>query len=146
MIKNLTDRALVDLLRRNARLSISDLARQLGVSRTTAQQRLRRLEDSGVIRGYTALLGDEYREAAIRAHVNLAIEPRANARVVASLEQLPEVETLYSVSGKVDLIALVSCQSAADLDRCLDNIAAIAGVLSTETSVILSTRLERGRS
>lgn len=124
-------------------MSISDLARQMGVSRTTAQQRLRKLEESAVITGYTVQLGDEYRGSLIQAHTNLVIKPKETAQVTAALEKLPQIETLYTVSGKIDLIALIRCRSAALLDECLDEIAAIPGILSTDTAIVLRTKFER---
>ena len=69
------DHKLLALLQQDARQSVSDLARRLGVSRTTAQQRLHRLEEGGVIRGYTVVLGDEYRESRILAHASIVTKP-----------------------------------------------------------------------
>ncbi|MDA9009579.1 Lrp/AsnC family transcriptional regulator, partial [Alphaproteobacteria bacterium] len=69
-----TDQKLIDLLQANARLPVSDLARKLGVSRTTVQARLDRLEDSGVIKGYTLRLADEKLQNKIRALVTIKVE------------------------------------------------------------------------
>ena len=71
------DLSLINLLKVNARASVSELARQLGVSRTTAQDRLTRLEEKGVITGYTVRLSAETSEAGVSAYVMISFEPRS---------------------------------------------------------------------
>jgi DNA-binding Lrp family transcriptional regulator len=63
--------------------------------------------------------------------------------VALVLQKFPQVEALYSVSGKFDLIAMVRTVSAQDMDRMLDQVGAVAGVTGTESAVILSTKLDR---
>ncbi len=140
---NEKDKPLLSLLRRNARMSITDLSRRLGVSRTTVQQRLSRLEESGAISGYTLRLGPSLVQSGIQAHANLRTEPRSNQEIVRALEKIPAIDTLYTVSGKIDLIAIIQVDSAMELDRTLDRISAIAGIISTETAVILNTKFNR---
>lgn len=140
---NPKDRDLVSILKKNARMSVSELARRLKVSRTTVQQRLTRLEENGDISGYTVKLGDSARKARIQAHVNIIIEPNASKKVVSAMEEIPSIEMLYTVSGKIDLIAIINSDSAADLDRILDKISAILGILSTETAIVLTTKFNR---
>ena len=140
---NPKDEKLLDTLKNNARLSISELARQLGVSRTTAQQRLQRLETTGVITGYALRLGNEYLDNSIHAHVNLQIESVHSSKIIALLKDNPRIETLYTVSGKIDFIAIVTAPSASALDKTLDEISLLKGVKSTETAIILSTKIDR---
>ena len=140
---NPKDEKLLDTLKNNARLSISELARQLGVSRTTAQQRLQRLETTGVITGYALRLGNEYLDNSIHAHVNLQVEPVHSSKIIALLKDNPRIETLYTVSGKIDFIAIVTAPSASALDKTLDEISLLKGVKSTETAIILSTKIDR---
>lgn len=140
---NPKDEKLLEALKNNARLSISELARQLGISRTTAQQRLQRLETTDVITGYALRLGKQYLDNAIHAHVNLVVEPIHSADIIAALKTNPRVETLYTVSGKIDLIAIVTAPSASALDKTLDEIGLLKGIKSTETAIILSTKIDR---
>ena len=140
---NEKDKQLIDALKPDARQSISELARKLNVSRTAVQQRLNRLEKSGVIAGYTLKLGDSYRENLIHAHINLVVTPSAAKLVADALERIPVIETLYSVSGKIDMIAIVTARNAGELDHYLDQISAIPGIQSTETAIILTTRISR---
>ncbi len=140
---NAKDEKLLEALKNNARISISELARQLGVSRTTAQQRLQRLEKSGIIAGYALRLGNEYLDNSLHAHVNLKVEPVHSSTIINVLKDNPRIETLYTVSGKIDLIAIITAPSASALDETLDEISLLKGIKSTETAIILSTKKGR---
>lgn len=137
------DKQLLGLLKLNARESVASLARKLGVSRTTVQDRLRRLEVSKVIDGYYVRLAEEVSTASIRAFVTLEVEPRRTQEVTRALVKLPAVSALYTVSGKFDLVVLLAAENADELDRLLDRIGEVEGVTGTESAIILSTKLER---
>ncbi len=137
------DHELIALLRTSARMPVSELARRLGVSRTTIQDRLRRLETSGVIAGYSVRLAEEGETDGILAHVELSVEPRKNPQVVRELMRMPQVETLHTVSGKFDLIARIRALTTDQIDKVLDAIGIIEGVTRTESAIILSTKLDR---
>jgi DNA-binding Lrp family transcriptional regulator len=137
------DNDLLSLLRLNAREPVAVLARKLGVSRTTVQDRLRRLEESGVIAGYGVRLGTPGAKPGISAFVTVYVEPRQAAEVAKAMAAVPQVETLYTVSGKFDLMAKVEATSSEDMDKLLDRFSAIRGVTDIETAVILSTKLDR---
>ncbi len=140
---NQTDRRLIAALQRNARKTVSDLARELDLSRTTVQKRLGQLEASGVIAGYRLKLGDSYREGTLQAYVSLVVEPRLSQRVADALERMPEVESLFTVSGKIDLVAIMRVDSPALLDATLDRIGAIDGVRDTDSAIVLATKFDR---
>lgn len=144
-IMNLTakDDELIALLRVDAREPVASLARKLGLSRTTVQDRLRRLVQSGVIAGYSVKLAREIDRGGIRAYVTISVEPRRQIDVAKAVSRLPQVETLHTVSGKFDLIAQAKTASAEDMDRLIDQVGLIAGVTQIETAVILSTKLDR---
>lgn len=137
------DRALLNLLRENARASTADLARKLGVSRTTVQSRLERLEKRGVIAGYSVRLSPDYEKNLVRAHILVTALPKVSAAVEAVLKRIPEVRTLHSVSGNFDMIVVVEAPSVRDLDMLIDRIGALEGVERTLSSIILSTRIDR---
>ena len=137
------DAELIALLRLNAREPVASLARKLGVSRSTVQDRLARLEASGAVKGYGVRLAEEVREGGICAWVTLEVEPRKAPDVVRALTRLAAVETLHTVSGKFDYVALVRTATAEGMDRFLDHVGLIPGVTGTESAVILSTKLDR---
>lgn len=137
------DLALLSQLRTDARASTAVLARRLGVARTTVVSRLARLERQGVVLGYTVRLAPDTEHPAVMAHVGITVEPRRGQEVVLTLQALPELRQLYSVSGGFDYIAVLSAESTARLDRLLDAIGSIAGVTRTHTSVVLAVRVDR---
>ncbi|RIX99704.1 Lrp/AsnC family transcriptional regulator [Aureimonas flava] len=137
------DRQLIALLGENARVPVATLAKRLGVSRTTAQARLERLERLGVITGYGVRLSEAYVSGLVRAHVLVTIAPKSLAQVTAAIGRVEAVTALHSVSGAFDLIAMVASPSIAELDRRIDEIGSIDGVERTQSSIILSTRIAR---
>lgn len=137
------DQQLLLRLRQNARASISDLARALGLSRSTVQNRIARLEASGVIRGYSVELGGEFSASQVEAHVSIKVYQKLTARTNTALEQISQVSQLYSVSGEYDLIAIVQAQSLEELSAVLDRIGNLEGVERTNSAVVLETRFRR---
>lgn len=137
------DRELLALLSENARMPVATIARRLGLSRTTVQARMERLERDGVIAGYALKLSEAYLSGLVRAHVLVTIAPKSLATVSSELGAIREVTTLHSVSGTFDLIAIIAAPSIAELDRLIDRIGEIKGVERTLSSIILSTRISR---
>ena len=137
------DVELIALLKADAREPVASLARKLGVSRTTVQDRLRRLEETGVIAAYSIRLSREVDQGSMRAFVTLAVEPRRQIEVARVLARFPQIETLHTLSGKFDLIAEVKTSSSEAMDRLIDDIGQLPGITRIETSVILSTKLDR---
>ena len=137
------DEELIALLKLNARESVASLARRLGLSRTTVQDRLKRLEEQKVIEGYSVKLSDETNRGGISAYVSLEVEPRRSLDVTSALTAIAQIEALYTVSGKYDILALVTARSTDDIDRLLDEIGQIGGVTRTESAIVLSTKLDR---
>ncbi|WP_225763560.1 Lrp/AsnC family transcriptional regulator [Stenotrophomonas sp. Marseille-Q4652] len=138
-----SDEQLLSLLREDARASTAQIARRLGLSRTTVQSRIDRLEQQGVIRGYTVRTHEDYEHGAIRAHIMITVLPKKMTSVVMALREIPEVRELHSVSGEYDLIALGVVRAVNDMDVLTDAIGAIEGVERTTSSIILSTKFER---
>jgi DNA-binding Lrp family transcriptional regulator len=138
-----TDRELLSRLRENARAPTAALARQLGLSRTTIQSRIARLERSGAITGYTVRTSDELERGMIRALVMITLGPKQAAAVEAAVRRMPDVRALHSVSGAFDMIAEAATPSISEMDALIDRIGALDGVERTTSSVILSTKIDR---
>ncbi len=137
------DKAVLNLLRENARATTTELAGKLGLSRSTVQKRLERLEDTGVIEGYTVQLSSAYMDQEIKAHVSITVEPRMTNEIIAAMSKMQGMRSIYSVSGPYDLICEIAALSVRELDAIIDDVIDIAGVERTVSSVILSTRLKR---
>lgn len=137
------DQALLALLREHARTPVAELARRLGVSRTTAQSRLEKLERQGVIAGYSVRLRDDVEHGHIRAHILVTVRPKQMVAVTNTLRAMEQVRALHSVSGPHDLIAIGMAPTVGEMDELTDRIGAIDGVERTTSSIILSTKFER---
>ncbi|WP_282607217.1 Lrp/AsnC family transcriptional regulator [Pelagibius sp. Alg239-R121] len=137
------DLKLLELLKNNAREPTSSIARKLGVSRSTIQSRIERLERSGIINGYTLRMSDEYERSRIKAHVMISVAPKLSSRVAHSLQAVTELTALYAVSGPYDLIAVLSSETTERIDALLDEIGALPGIRKTTSSIILSTKFSR---
>jgi DNA-binding Lrp family transcriptional regulator len=138
------DEKLISLLRGNARLPAALLARQLDLSRSAVQERLRRLERDGIILGYTVMLADEAAPAATYAAlVMVDLDPKLHDRAIAALRGLPDVRRCHTVSGEHDLVIEVTASSAEALDAVLTRIGQLPGVAHTTSSILLSTKFDR---
>lgn len=137
------DRQLIGALKQNGRIPISDLARKLGIARTTAQKRLNQLEARGVIQGYTVKLADENLAGLFQAYINLVVEPHASTGVAHALEKIEQVEALFTVSGKIDFVAIVRVSSPSELDTVLDRICSLSGVKDTRSALVLASKFDR---
>ena len=138
-----TDRTLIAALAENARTPVADLARRLGLARSTVQARIDRLVAQGAIAGFTIRRGAALAPP-LRATVLIGIEPRSGPEVLARLRAMPAVEAAHTTSGRVDLIVQLVADSTAALDATLDRIAEARGVRSSESLIHLSTKIARG--
>ncbi len=139
-----TDRQLDDLDRRllavlavEARATMADLGRSVGLSRTAVLARVQRLERDGVIRGYHADVELPGVAAAHRARVGVVIRTPDVAGYVRRLAALPGVAEVETVTGEYDLIMLLAAPSAAELDVVLDQISGWRETIRTTTWVVL---------
>jgi len=137
------DRELIALLHHNAREPVASLARKLSISRTTVQDRLKRLEVNGVIAGYTLRVTAPQAAAETKAFVLIAVDTKADDRVAAALKKLPAVQQLHTISGAYDLCAMISAASHQEMDRWLDRIRDLPGVEKTLSNIVLTTKLDR---
>lgn len=134
-----TDRKLVGFLRNDARASVASLAKALGVSRGTVQNRMARLAANGTIVGYTVRLKPDIEEQRIRAFMTVAVEGNQLDAVTRALRGEPAVTALYSTNGRWDIVAELRADSLESFDRVLARIRLIEGISQTETSLLLST-------
>lgn len=137
------DKQILSLLLDNARLPLSTIAKRVSIARTTAIARIGGMEKRGVIAGYGVRLNPELYQPPVRAYIGIAVDPHDAANLVAMLQKIPQVETLCAVSGTVDYMLTLRCESTGELDRLLDQIGTAAGVRQTATSIILSKRIDR---
>jgi DNA-binding Lrp family transcriptional regulator len=134
-----TDHQLLSLLRQDARLSIADLSHKLGVSRGTVTNRITKLEDQGVIVGYTVRVRPDVQKSDIKAWMSIAVEGNQTRAVIASLLGEPNVATLHDTNGRWDLLAELRAENLQELGKTLERIRLVKGISNTETSIHLET-------
>lgn len=134
-----TDQRLIALLRQDARASVATLAARLKVSRGTVTNRITRLEDIGVIVGYTVRLRPDVQPNDIRAWMAIEIDGNTMRAVMAALLGEPGVATLHDTNGRWDLLAELRAANLAELSAVLERIRLIKGIRNTETSLHLQT-------
>lgn len=137
------DRKLIELLKVNARLPIVKLAQAMGCARSTAQLRLKALEDAGVITGYTVDVQAPSTSPRIQAMVLISTVSESSPTVVKSLTRRHEIHKIFSVSGRYDLCAMLTTESTEELDTLIDRIRGVKGVSDTFSTILLSNKLNR---
>ncbi len=137
-----TDAQIVRLLAADGRLSFTDLGRETGLSTSAVHQRVRRLEQRGVLRGYQASVDHESLGLAITAFVSIKpIDVSAPDDAPELLSELGEIEACHSVAGDESFILKVRVADPGALESLLQDIRAAAQV-RTRTTVVLSTPWE----
>lgn len=133
------DQRLISELRANARASVATLAHRLKVSRGTVTNRLKRLEDRGIIVGYTVRLRPDAEPNDIRAWMSIAVEGNKTRLVINTLLGEPGVASLHDTNGEWDLLAELRAGNLTELSTVLERIRLIRGIRGTETSIHLAT-------
>ena len=132
------DRALISAVSKDARISLTDLAETINVSRSTAHTRLQRLRDTNVITSFTATVDPHALGLGVAALVFIDIEQHDWRTLRAELAAIPGVEYLAMCAGRFDLMLIARAESIPALrDVLLEQIQRIAGVRSTESVIIL---------
>jgi DNA-binding Lrp family transcriptional regulator len=137
------DRRLLALLRKDARMPIARLSKALGVSRATVYGRIQKLEQAGVIEGFTIRINPEIDRRQIRAHVLIKVVGKLARATEKQLRAIPQIVALHAISGVYDLIAMLEAASAAELNELIDRIGELPGVEMTTSSILLATKWSR---
>ena len=140
-----TDRRLLAVLLEDARISQRGLAQRIGVAQGTITNRLRRLEELGVIKGYTVLLEPESIGWTMTVITGLRIEKGSMINVQQNIAADPRVFAVYDVTGDYDSMVLARVQSRKDLDDLTKTVFTLEGVQRSFTQVVLNTVKEDGR-
>ena len=136
------DRRIVDLLRADGRMSYTDLGKAMGLSTSAVHQRVRRLEERGVIRSYAAVVNYESLGLPLTAFISVTpLDPAAPDDIPERLRPITEIEACHSVAGDENYILKVRVATPGELEDLLARIRTVANVAS-RTTVVLSTPWE----
>jgi len=134
------DQKLLAALKRDGRASLSELAADLKVTRTTVRSRMARLAQSGDIAGYTVLTRSDIAASPVRGLMMLGIEGRGTEKIIQRLVGMAQVSAVHTTNGTWDLIVEIGTTTLEDLDDVLFAIRRLEGVTRSETNLLLSTR------
>ncbi|MYM19319.1 winged helix-turn-helix transcriptional regulator [Brevibacterium sp. 5221] len=133
------DRRVISLLRADSRTPIAELARQVGVNRSTVTGRIEKLVAEGVIEAFTIRLANDVDRDAIRGVAMVSIAPNRGRDAVRAIRGYPEVEQLHSTIGEWDLVVHLRAISLSEFDTVLERIRAVPGVVDTRTSLLFNS-------
>ena len=131
-----TGEKLLGLLQENARLSYSELGRQVGLSTTAVIERIRRLEDAGLITGYKVELDREKLGLSVLAFVRLQAKPERYAPVLALVETLPAVLECHHVTGEESFVLKIVVKTVGELEPLIEQLSRFG---PTSTSIVMSS-------
>jgi len=137
------DRRIIAALQHTARDSTTRIAATLGVARTTVHERISRMEERGVIAGYSVTLRQAEDTPKVQVIVLLEVQQKETTRIIKRLEAYPEVKLCLSINGEFALLLSAEAPRIEDLDILVDDLAKIPGVLRTNTSVVFGRRIDR---
>lgn len=135
------DAEIIGRLTRNARAGVVELASALGVARNTVQARLKRLEETGVLRGFRPDVDLEAIGVSVQAFVDVELDQRRMAYVVKAISEIPEVLEIITQAGREDLRVRVGAVTHAELQEVVVRIIDTDGVRHTTSTLAISTPL-----
>ena len=135
------DKKILMLLEQNARMPVKDIARQVALTSPAVSSRIRRLEEQGVIAGYTAPLRDPQRQSSVDALISVSIAPADRDEFLTLARADAQVRQCFHVTGSHSFIVKVSCEGMQQLEQLITRFQRMG---PTSTQIILSTPVERG--
>ncbi len=141
-----TDRAILELLQDNCKQPLAAIGEKVGLSAPAVVERIHKLEEAGVVLGYTALLDPRRLGRDVTAFIGLTTDrPGAIDRVETEVAAMDEVLECHHVTGGYTLMLKVKTRNTESLEQLIDSVRGVEGVARTETMVVLSTHTERTR-
>lgn len=138
---NQLDASIVALLKRNARMSVTQMSHELGVSRVTIDSHIKKMETSGVITGYTVTLGAEEFRHHVSGWILINVTANDEEDIISEMISMPEIARLFTTNGRWDLAAEIQTASLEAFDNAISRLRQIPGVKETDTSLLLSSRI-----
>jgi Lrp/AsnC family leucine-responsive transcriptional regulator len=140
------DRAILGLLRLDARRTVSEIAAQIGVSRTTVKERIETMRERGVIRGFTLEMGDsiEIPDSFTRGFFQVQLKRPVCKLVHAAIAGWPELIGFWSLAGELDAMVLVVAPTPGDIETLRERLSRLSDVKSLTTLLVLKEWSYRG--
>jgi DNA-binding Lrp family transcriptional regulator len=131
------DKLILRKLQKNARISFSKIAKEIGISGAAVFLRVKKLQKMGVIKGFRAIISPTHVGKSLSAFILVKADPKKYSNVIEAIKTMNEITEAYDVTGPYYLILRVDVADKTALTKVIDAIGAIDGVISTETAIIL---------
>ncbi|ASJ02275.1 AsnC family transcriptional regulator [Thermococcus profundus] len=136
------DRRILSLLQKNARLSYREIARELNVAVGTVYNRIKKMEETGVIKGFCVNIDYEKVGFGLTTVIGIKAEGREIVRIERKLAENPRVMQVYDVTGEYDIIIVAKFRDRADMNHFVKWVLSLDGVEKTNTSVVMDVAKE----
>ena len=133
------DKRILSLLSTNARMTIKDIAQQVSLTSPAVSERIRKLEEEGVIQGYTVKLGRKMGSGAVKAVISMYVPPEARGEMLKTLENEPAIVDCYQVTGAFSHTLKAYCRDIEELDRLINRLQVLG---KTNTQIVLSSLID----
>jgi Lrp/AsnC family transcriptional regulator, involved in the regulation of lysine biosynthesis len=129
------DKQIIKLLKDNSRAGYGDIGAKVGLSEGAVRKRIKTLTDETVIRKFTVKIGFSEGSQAITL---LATNPAYPTQEVSrKIQDIPNVETIYEVTGEYDIVAVITGMNVAEVNECIEKIRRVEGIMKTNTMIVL---------
>jgi Lrp/AsnC family leucine-responsive transcriptional regulator len=140
---DVVDRHILSLLQEDCKLPLAKIGERVGLSAPSVAERIKKLEESGIIRGYTAILDSRKLGKDITAFIGVFVDhPKLISKFEREIDRLEDVQECHHVTGQHTLLLKVKVDNTSALEELIRKLRSIEGVSRTETSVVLSTYTE----
>ena len=129
------DKEIIKILKDDGRAGYIDIGKQIGLSEGAVRKRIKTLTDAGVIRKFTVKIGVAEGAEAIAL---LSVNPSLPTQEVSKrIQAIPNVETIYEVTGEYDIVAVISGMNVVEVNECIEKIRRVEGIMKTNTMIVL---------
>ena len=137
MYRDKTDEKILEFLQKDSRESFVEIGKKLKMSESAVRRRVKNMVDNGTIEKFTVQVGEANSTSAI---VLISVDsPVDTAKVSTKLTKLSDVKTVYEITGQYDISVIVRAQNITEINKCIDDLRKIPGVIDTNTVIILKT-------
>ena len=137
MYRDKTDEKILEFLQKDSRESFVEIGKKLKMSESAVRRRVKNMVDNGTIEKFTVQVGEANSTSAI---VLISVDSSVDtAKVSTKLTKLSDVKTVYEITGQYDISVIVRAQNITEINKCIDDLRKIPGVIDTNTVIILKT-------
>ena len=137
MYRDKTDEKILEFLQKDSRESFVEIGKKLKLSESAIRRRVKNMVDNGTIEKFTVQVGEANSTSAIvLVSVDSSID---TSKVSAKLTKLDAVKTVYEITGQYDICVIIRAPNITEINKCIDDLRKISGVIDTNTVIILKT-------